>query len=199
MSGVCPKIDIGRESLLSVKLTWQGEVDLDLSAFILNDEGYIDNESDLVFYNSTNRNEVFDPEVFANEEDWISKTVPVSSDGSITGSSDAEGVAGCRTSESITIDFVKIKQTTNRIIVCVSKFKPTLKTAESNAPLKAEITIIDKKTDKSLLSSTHIVLGGEVTAVEVFEISRVSDDNWICQQCNTSHCGGLHSIIDKYV
>lgn len=199
MSKQCQKIEIGQRSHLSVKLRWYGKVDLDLSAFMLNKDGYIDNESDLVFYNSTNRSECFNPERYAGEEDWFSKTVPVSADASLTGAADAEGLTDGCSVESMSLDLANVSENICRIVFCVSVFQSKLYMIKDGEKLHSEISLIDSDTGEVLSSFALKALDGAATSIETYDFERLSDKGWDCRLCNVAHGGGLHAIIDKYV
>lgn len=199
MNKECQKIDIGQRTHLSVKLRWHGKVDLDLSAFMLNKDGYIDNESDLVFYNSTHRSENFDPERYASEEDWISKTVPISADSSLIGATDAEGIIDGRSVETMSLDLLNVNENICRIVFCVSIFQSKLYGVDENGQLQSDISLIDSDTGEVLSSFALDALDGSVTSTETYDLERIPNYGWECRLCNVTHDGGLHSIIDKYV
>ena len=90
---------------LRIDLTWAG-TDLDVCAFLLDENGLIREKSDLVFYNSQlrwkTRKEFSDPDFnpldgerstwpapgFRNPRKWMERTLPLSTDGSVIGSWD---------------------------------------------------------------------------------------------------------------
>lgn len=70
---------------LTVTLSWDGDADLDISAFLVGEDGFIMDDADFVFYGSAKRSEPFDPTKFGNKNSWKNQTVPVSADGSVMG------------------------------------------------------------------------------------------------------------------
>lgn len=198
MNKDCQKIDIGHRIHFNVRLRWEGGVDLDLSAFMLNKDGFIDNESDLVFYNSTNRSESYDAERFANEEDWISKTIPVSTDASLIGAADAEGVIDSCSMETMSLDLHGVGENINKIVFCVSIFQSKLHPKDRYGKLRSEVSLIDSDTGEILSSYDLDELDGIATSAETYEFERIAG-GWGCRLCGVTHDSGLHSIIDKYV
>lgn len=199
MSKECQKIDIDKRAHLRVKLRWHGKVDLDLSAFMLNKDGYIDNESDFVFYNSTNRSESFDSERYVSEEDWISKTVPISADSSLVGATDAEGVVDGSSVETMSLNLLNVNENVCRIVFCVSIFQSGLHGGRDDMQLSSDISLIDSDTGDVLSSFALDELGVSATSAETYDLERTPDNGWVCRLCNVTHDGGLRSIIDKYV
>lgn len=194
------KIDIGQYRHFHVKLRWQGDVDLDLSAFMLNKDGYIDDESDLVFYNSANRNDEYDPKRYESEEDWIGKTIPVSSDKSLIGAVDAEGVSDGCSIETMTLDLDGVKPSICKIVFCVSVFQSSVQENRQILPHYAEISLVGADDGKELSAFAFDDIDSGVTSIELYAFSRISDSKeWECGLCNIAHRAGLHSIIDKYV
>lgn len=199
MSKECQKIVIDKRTRLSVRLRWQGKVDLDLSAFLLNKDGYIDNESDFVFYNSTHRSESFDSERFVSEEDWISKTVPISADLSLTRATDAEGVVDGSSVEMMSLNLLNVNENICRIVFCVSIFQSGLHSGKEDVRLSSDISLIDSDTGDVLSSFALDELGVSATSTETYDLERTPGKGWVCRLCNVVHDGGLRSIIDKYV
>lgn len=199
MNKDCQKIDIGHRTHFSIRLRWQGGVDLDLSAFMLNKDGFIDNESDLVFYNSTNRSENYDSERFANEEDWVSRTKPVSTDASLIGAADAEGVDDGCSMETMSLNLQDVSENINKIVFCVSIFQSKLHSKDCDGKLKSEISLIDSDKGEILSSCALDELDGTATSAETYEFERMPVVGWECRLCDITHDSGLHSIIDKYV
>ena len=76
---------------LTVELGWKGGADLDACAFLLGEDGVIENDANFVFYNSNNREEEFSREKFGNKKKWREATRPMSADGSVMGSIDDLG------------------------------------------------------------------------------------------------------------
>lgn len=101
-------------SKLRVDLTWTGNLDLDICAFLLGSDGVIHEKADLVYFKSQLRwkteKEFTDPEFdplvgsfskwaeaiedFKNPAKWMMATLPISADGSVIGSWDDPGCDG---------------------------------------------------------------------------------------------------------
>lgn len=59
-------------NFLRVNLSWEGEGDLDAEAFMLTEDGIIDDNADFVFYNSERRTLLFDGT--GSELDYMKRT-----------------------------------------------------------------------------------------------------------------------------
>lgn len=86
------KFNFGKSDDLSkirVDLTWEGDADLDVCAFLVGDDGILTNKEDFVFYNSDMRwrpvsednvtegkIELFDIATHRTKKAWKSMTVP---------------------------------------------------------------------------------------------------------------------------
>lgn len=100
---------------LTVTLSWDGEADLDISAFLVGEDGLIMDDADFVYYNSAKRSEPFDPAKFGNKNAWKEQTVPVSADGSVMGAHD-ERKGG--NAEKMQVDLSKVGSAIKEIIFC---------------------------------------------------------------------------------
>ena len=104
---------------LTVTLSWDGDADLDISAFLVGEDGLILDDADFVFYGSAKRSEPFDPAKFGNKNAWKNQTVPVSADGSVMGSHD-ERTGG--NAEKMEVDLSKVGGAIKEIIFCSTIF-----------------------------------------------------------------------------
>ena len=100
---------------LTVTLSWDGDADLDISAFLVGEDGLILDDADFVFYGSAKRSEPFDPAKFGSKNAWKEQTVPVSADGSVTGAHD-ERTGG--NAERMRVDLGKVGSGIREIIFC---------------------------------------------------------------------------------
>lgn len=100
---------------LTVTLSWDGDADLDISAFLVGEDGLIEDDADFVYYNSAKRSESFDPAKFGSKNAWKEQTVPVSADGSVMGAHD-ERTGG--NAERMQVDLGKVGSNIKEIIFC---------------------------------------------------------------------------------
>ena len=107
---------------IKVNLGWKSGADLDACAFLLGEDGVIENNADFVFYNSENREKPFSKEEFKNKRNWRGMTRPMSADGSVMGSIDDLGddEEGEDASEEMTVDLRKVSANIAEIIFCVT-------------------------------------------------------------------------------
>ena len=102
---------------LTVTLGWEGDADLDISAFLVGEDGLIEDDADFVYYGSAKRSEPFDPAKFGSKNAWKDQTVPVSADGSVMGAHD-ERTGG--NAEKMYIDLGKVGSAIKEIIFCAT-------------------------------------------------------------------------------
>ena len=100
---------------LTVTLGWDGDADLDISAFLVGEDGLIMDDADFVYYNSAKRSEPFDPAKFGSKNAWKEQTVPVSADGSVMGAHD-ERKGG--NAEKMHVDLGKVGGAIKEIVFC---------------------------------------------------------------------------------
>lgn len=70
-------------SKFHISFAWEGMVDVDFSALLLNREGLLDKASDFVFYNSECRTKPFIREQHRTLSHWRASTTPMTEDGSV--------------------------------------------------------------------------------------------------------------------
>ena len=99
-------------SNIRVELSFSGE-DLDVQAWLLNQDGLIVNDEAFVFYNSVNRTDVFDKAKYGNRQNYLKSTRPMSADGAVLGSKD-ELDGGV---ETVNIDLAKVDPEVQEIAI----------------------------------------------------------------------------------
>lgn len=182
---------------IAVTLTWKGDIDLDLSAFMLSEDGYICDDADFVFYNSNNRSEKFDPNEYFDMDSWLSQTQPVSADGSLVGAVDAEGSQGGSSKECMELDLAKVSDRIRRVIFCASAF--LRKSGRDANPTEPAISISSSDCNSTPTVPLDGLETGGYNSVEIFELSRVDDSHWCGSVICAYHEGGLQTLINKYV
>lgn len=134
-------------SKVQVDLSWISELDLDALAFLVGDDGIINDDADFVYYKSNSRwlpadanwkdpnlredvdvtegdFQPFDRTKFRTARVWRANTIPVSKDGSVIGSWDdpggEEGPEEEESGETMHINLDKISEEVAEIVICVS-------------------------------------------------------------------------------
>ena len=131
---------------LIITLSWDGDADLDISAFLVGEDGLITDDADFVFYNSQNRSEPFDPAKFGNKNAWKQQTVPVSADGSVMGAHD-ERTGG--NAEKMTVDLGKVGAAIKEIVFCSTIYDEGVTFGDVQAPC---VTVTDVTNGAELCS-----------------------------------------------
>ncbi len=134
---------------LIVTLSWDGDIDLDISAFLVGEDGLILDDADFVYYNSAKRSEPFDPAKYGNKNAWKAQTVPVSADGSVMGSHD-ERTGG--NAEKMRVDLSKVGGAIKEIIFCSTIYNEGKTFGDVQNPI---VTVTDV-TNGNELCSYHL-------------------------------------------
>lgn len=142
-------------SKVQVDLSWISELDLDALAFLVGDDGIINDDADFVYYKSNSRwlpadenwkdpelredvdvtegdFQPFDKTKFKTAKVWREHTIPVSKDGSVIGSWDDPGNDDDdeeESGETMHINLDKISEDVAEVVICAS-IHPNKKLAE---------------------------------------------------------------------
>ena len=146
---------------VQIDLNWKSGADLDASAFLVGEDGLIQDDADFVFYNSKNRAnpetgelEPFDRAVHGNKKNWQNSTVPVSADGSVLGSADDLGDGdeeeGEEAGETMHVDLTKVGPKIQEIIFCVTIYHGDKDGVTFGAVREPSITISNEDTGEEL-------------------------------------------------
>ncbi len=193
---------------VQIDLNWKSGADLDASAFLVGADGMIMDDADFVFYNSNNRanpdtgeSEPFNKQQHGNKVNWRKVTVPVSSDGSVLGSTDDLGNEDeevDEAGETMHVDLSKVSHKVQEIIFCVTIYHGDKDGITFGAVREPSITISNEDTGEELCSYNLKENFSSETAVEVAKLVCNDEGEWEFEALGEGHDGGLQTLIDIY-
>lgn len=174
-----------------IEVTWPEDDDLDMVAFLLNQDGVISDESDFVFYNSDNRTDHFDKVKYSNRRQWKDSTSPMSLDGSIIGEPIDWICIDSTIKTMMTLDLHKIRKEITEIIFGLSAYLDN--SISSNA-----ITLHIHDTNTFDIETTLTGMEGK-TSLTICKLIRSEDNRWTFFPSLVCFEGGLQMLLDKYM
>ena len=192
---------------IQVDLNWKSGADLDASAFLVGDDGLIQDDADFVFYNSKNRAnpetgeaEPFNKAVHGNKKHWQAITVPVSADGSVLGSADDLGddEEGDEAGETMHVDLSKVEPKIQEIIFCVTIYHGDTDGVTFGSVREPSITISNEETGEELCRYNLKEKFSTETAVEAAKLVCNEDGEWEFVAVGEGHDGGMQTLIAIY-
>lgn len=194
------RFTLNKEELSSIKvnLSWAAGADLDVCAFLLNDDGVIMEDADFVFYNSNNRSEAFDKTKFGSKANWRSNTVPVSFDGSVVGAPDDKGEGdddGEEAGEEMHVTLEKVRPGVNEIVFCVTIYTPGTSFKDVRNP---QIVISNDESGEELCSYQLKEEFSSETAVVAGALLLNEEGEWEFKAVGNGYDGGMQTLIDMY-
>ncbi|MDE6309981.1 MAG: TerD family protein [Muribaculaceae bacterium] len=187
---------INSEQNLTVTLSWGGDIDLDLTAFLLGQNALVMEDGGVVFYNSLSRDQEYDQAKHGDHQRWREVTRPMSPDGAVRGSADATGNEG-NSVEKMSIDLTLVAPEIRSVMVCVtSSVKDGRRPAIVEA-VQPELRIHDG--NKQLASYNLSNLHDRACGYEAFELVRGKNETWQLKQVDEYHDGGLVELLEKFV
>lgn len=194
---------------VQIDLNWKSGADLDASAFLVGEDGLIQDDADFVFYNSKNRAnpetgelEPFDKAVHGNKKNWQNSTVPVSADGSVLGSADDLGDGdeeeGEEAGETMHVDLTKVGPKIQEIIFCVTIYHGDKEGVTFGQVREPSITISNEDTGEELCRYNLKEKFSTETAVEAAKLVCNEDGEWEFEAVGEGHDGGMQTLIDIY-
>lgn len=194
---------------VQIDLNWKSGADLDASAFLIGEDGLIQDDADFVYYNSKNRAnpetgelEPFDRNIHGNKKHWQNSTVPVSADGSVLGSADDLGDGdeeeGEEAGETMHVDLTKVGPKIQEIIFCVTIYHGDKDGVTFGAVREPSITISNEDTGEELCRYNLKEKFSTETAVEVAKLVCNEDGEWEFEAVGEGHDGGMQTLIDIY-
>ena len=185
------------------------EFDLDVSAFLLGENGKVINENYLVFYNSELRVldnnlfsfEQYDSSKYPNKEnDYRLKTRPVDPDFSIHGSiDDTSGkVSDGGDDENLNIDLSRVSPMVKEIVIVASIYEYDFRKQNFGQVDDSYISIYDDK-NKTLLYKYE--LNEDFSTCTCIEFCRIykRGAEWKVQATGLGHNDGLNNLVSKYI
>lgn len=177
-------------SNIRVELSFSGE-DLDVQAWLLNQDGLIVNDEAFVFYNSVNRTDVFDKAKYGNRQNYLRSTRPMSADGAVLGSKD-ELDGGV---ETVNIDLAKVDPEVQEIAISATVYEEGK--AFGNVE-DAKITVIDEDSSEKLC---YYELSQDYVNENACVICRfIVNDNgdWEVLAEGKAYDGGLNTLVEIF-
>lgn len=177
---------------IRAELTWNGG-DLDVEAWLLNQDGLIVNDEAFVFYNSVNRTEAFDKAKFGNKANYLKQTRPMSADGAVLGSKD-ELEGGL---ETINIDLNKVAPEVQEIVISAT-VHPGPEAKVFGDVADAKITIIDENSGEALC---EYALGMNYPTEDACVVARFinnDDGEWEFEADGKGYAGGLETLVNIF-
>ena len=196
---------------VQVDLNWKSGADLDASAFLIGEDGLIQDDADFVFYNSRRRAnpdtgefEPFNKAIHGNKKNWMNNTVPVSADGSVLGSPDDLGDGGeddddgDDAGETMHVDLSKVGANIQEIIFCVTIYHGDKDGVTFGAVREPSITISNEETGEELCQYNLKEKFSTETAVEAAKLVCNDEGEWEFEAVGEGYDGGMQTLIDMY-
>ena len=196
-----------------INLNWKSGVDIDISAFLVGEDGFVQNDADFVFYNSKRRAnpidreyEPYDQAVYGRPVNWMNKTMPISTDGSVYLSIDDLGYDGkdnhereyCEYCEMMHVDLSKVNPHIKEIIFCATIYKEDEIGKTFGDVSNLSIILYNEKTKEKLCCFNVEEIFFTETAIEAAKLVRKENNGWEFEAVGEGHDGGLQSLIDIY-
>jgi tellurium resistance protein TerD len=185
------------------------DFDLDVSAFLLGENGKVLNDNYLVFYNSelrvlpTNMYQIepYDTTKYPNRErDFRLKTRPVDPDISIHGSIDdtSGNVSDGGDDENLNIDLSRISNNVKEIVIVASIYEYDVRKQNFGQVDDSYISIYDENSNILLYKYELSEDFSTCTAIEFCRIYKRGDE-WKVQATGIGHIDGLNNLVVKYI
>ena len=200
-----------------INLNGKLEADIDMSAFLVGEDGLIQHDADFVFYNSDSRVDPITREykpynkvLHGNKRTWRNQTMPISADGSVIlsidnlGYDEKENLGNskekdfCDYSEEMHIDLIKVSPNIKEIIFCATIYHGDEVGKTFGDVSDFSIILLNEENDKELCRYNVEKCFSTETAVEAAKLLRNEDDEWEFEAVGKGHHGGMQTLIDIY-
>ncbi|MDE6562207.1 MAG: TerD family protein [Muribaculaceae bacterium] len=186
-----------------LELDWIGNLNIDLSALLVTEDGKILDEADFVYYNSRNRAMPYENSRFKTRRQWIEQTHPTSFDGSVELL--AEDILYCEysdyCSENLKISLSKVRHNITRIKIIASIYD-----ASSNFHFedirKCNVCLLDEETLTPFASYNLLPIfkrNSNAKAILFAELLMTDSGKWNINILEDSFTEGLSEVVNKYV
>lgn len=177
---------------LTVTLGWGAGADLDASAFLVGEDGVIEDDANFVYFNSAKRNEDFDRAKFGNKNTWKAQTRPMSADGSVLGAiDDREGGK----SETLNVDLSKVGAKVTEIVFCATVYDDDKTFGDVAAPY---VSIVNDDNGEELCRYTLDEQFATETALVAGSLCVNGDGDWEFKAEGRGLVGGLQALVELY-
>lgn len=196
------RFKIGKSAGLNhilVHMGWKPGADLDVSAFLLGQDGEIMNDADFVFYNSENREQPFDKATHGNKRVWRGKTRPMSADGSVLGSIDDRGVDNKsdeeENAEEMHVILDKVNPQVTEILFCTTIADENKNFGDVVAPY---IEIYDEDKGEPLCRYDLDQTFSKENAAAIASLVCDDEGEWAFVPKANGYEGGIETLIEIY-
>lgn len=177
---------------LTVTLGWGAGADLDASAFLVGEDGVIEDDANFVYFNSAKRSEDFDRAKFGNKNAWKAQTRPMSADGSVLGAiDDREGGK----SETLNVDLSKVGAKVAEIVFCATVYDDDKTFGDVAAPY---VSIVNDDNGEELCRYTLDEQFATETALVAGSLCVNGDGDWEFKAEGRGLVGGLQALVELY-
>ncbi len=201
-----------------INLSWNSDADVDISAFLVGENGLIRNDADFVFYNSMKRVkpidrecEPYDPVVYGSRRNWMNKTIPISTDGSVILSKDddlgydeevdlrsSKEKECCVYCDMMHVDLFKVSPHVKEIIFCATIYHGDDISKTFGEVSNLSIILFNEKTKEELCCYKVEENFSTETAIEAAKLVRKENNAWDFEAVGEGHDGGLQTLVDIY-
>lgn len=204
------KFNLGKDDLeaIRVDLNWKSGADLDAVAFLLNEDGVIEDDADFVYYKSNTRctpwpdctPAPFSREKYGAKKAWRDETVPCSSDLAVIGSADdlgdgEEDASSDEAGETMHVVLSKVRPQINEIVFCVTIYDDDKSFKDVRDP---QIVITDEESGEELCSYNLKEHFSTETAVVAGALVINDEGEWEFVAIGKGYDGGLQTLVDMY-
>lgn len=177
---------------LTVILGWKTGADLDVSTFLVGEQGVIDDDANFVFYNSENRSETFDIAKFGSKNAWKAQTRPMSADGAVLGAID-EREGG--NTEKVSVDLSKVAPSVKEIVFCATVYTNGKTFGDVTAPY---LSIVNDANGEELCRYILDEQFAQETALVAGSLSVNTQGEWEFKAESKLLAGGLEALVGIY-
>lgn len=177
---------------LTVTLGWKSGADLDASAFLIGEDGVIEDDANFVYFNSSKRSEEFDRAKYGNKNAWKEQTRPMSADGSVLGAIDDRSGGSA---EKLNVDLSKVSAKVTEIVFCATVYDDGKSFGDVDSPY---LSIINDDNGEELCRYTLDEQFAGETALIAGSLCVNSDGDWEFKAEGRGLIGGLQALVELY-
>ncbi len=200
---------------IKIDLTWKGGADLDVCAFLVDDDGILAHTEDFVYYNSEHRwmskstenpteghVEPFNMSIHRTKKNWKAQTVPVSADCSVIGSLDDRGDEDENDEanrETMHVVLDRVGKDIRAIVIGGAIYPDPKEPKTFKSVIEPSIVITNEATNEELCRFDIKENFGDETALEAGRIRLNEEGEWIFEPIGKGYTGGMPTLADIYV
>ena len=177
---------------LTVTLGWNAGADLDASAFLVGEDGVIEDDANFVYFNSANRSEEFDRVKHGNKNAWKALTRPMSADGAVMGAiDDRQGGSA----EKMNVNLSKVDAKVTEIAFCATVYDKNKSFGDVGSPY---VSVTNDDNGEELCRYTLDEQFAGETALIAGSLCVNADGNWEFKAEGRGLVGGLQALVELY-